>query len=158
MSVSYCAVCRKPVDNLNLHNRDLHLSSPNVLVKWGTVASKATKPKPARAHHGAAHPPPPSSTFDTWRVNNPSLSTIPLPISTDDIVNARHSRTDTPGTAAGTLSDAMKYKVQQLVFGFQGLSDADRGRCDALLRSTPIFPSLVAYTFTHLKCCTDDSR
>ncbi|KAH7925615.1 kinase-like protein [Leucogyrophana mollusca] len=153
MATHYCGHCQKSgPGNLFLHNAKFHPTED--LIRRYTPQPRP-RPKISRAPaNSSASQLVPSSTFDIWRFNNPSLSTAQ--ISTDDIVNVRNHRTDTPATSSKTLRHAKKFGVLELVYAFRGLSDADRATCDDLVRRIPIFPSLAAYTFTHLKCCTNN--
>ncbi|KAH7916590.1 kinase-like domain-containing protein [Hygrophoropsis aurantiaca] len=150
-----CLFCGKTVQDLNKHNREEHLSASSLIQRQ--PPKKAARPRAGQnAIETPAFTAPPENSFSQWVQSNPSMQM--MQITADDIAEARNPRTDNPNTPTGALRNAMKYLIQDLIDGFSGLSDElNRSACGALVRSAAIYPSLIAYTFTHIKCCLDDS-
>ncbi|KIJ68018.1 hypothetical protein HYDPIDRAFT_25467 [Hydnomerulius pinastri MD-312] len=55
--------------------------------------------------------------------------------------------------AAQALRESTKSQIAQIVREFKGLSPKATETCLAYVQDMPIFPGLVAYTFTHLNLC-----
>lgn len=96
----------------------------------------------------------PTPRFSIWQQQNPVRP--PAPTTIDDIALSRNNRTDSPQTSTQHLRNSVRFQVQDLVDGFEGLDAAARQACIKGMRSMPIFPSLYAHVFTHLSLCAPD--
>ncbi|KAG0707059.1 kinase-like domain-containing protein [Suillus ampliporus] len=95
-----------------------------------------------------------TTRFSVWQKSNPVQP--PAPTTIDDIALSRNHRTDLPQTSTQHLRNSVRFQVQDLVDEFEGLDEATRQACIKGVRYMPIFPTLYAHVFTHLKLCAPD--
>lgn len=89
-----------------------------------------------------------------WQYEHPIRS--PAPTTIDDIALSRNHRRDSPQTPTLHLRNSVRFQVQSLVDGFEGLDATARHACIKGMRGMPIFPTLYAHVFTHLSICAPD--